>query len=122
MIKRLAIGVAVASLLVLPVAAAPKDPGKPDMYGNDPHWVKDVLYKCVVYTSRPEPNMFVRWYGKCVDGVAQGKGQMVWYRSNQFAAKYDGPVVNGMRQGFCHGFSHIADAESVDQTMQRLFF
>jgi hypothetical protein len=108
-IKRLFAITAVAAALALPAAAAPKDPGKPDMYGNDPHWVKDVLYKCVVYTSRPEPNMFVRWYGKCVDGVAQGKGQMVWYRNNQYAAKYDGPVVNGMRQGLGYYYTPAGD-------------
>ena len=114
MITRLAIGAAVAALLVLPATAAPKDPGKPDMYGNDPHWVKDVLYKCVVYTSRPEPNMFVRWYGKCVDGVAQGDGQVVWYRNNQYAAKYDGPVVNGMRQG--RGYYYTPNGDTFSAT------
>jgi hypothetical protein len=108
MLKRLAIAAFVAAL-ALPAAAAPKDPGKPDMFGNDPHWVKDVLYKCVVYTSRPEPNMFVRWYGKCVDGVAQGNGQVVWYRNNQYAAKYDGPVVNGMRQGVGYYYTPNGD-------------
>lgn len=99
MLKRVLLATAVVALAALPALAGPKSPGKPDMYGNDPHWVKDVLYKCVVYTSRPEPNMFVRWYGECVDGVAQGNGQVVWYRNNQYAAKYDGPVVDGMRHG-----------------------
>ncbi|MDB5472260.1 MAG: hypothetical protein JWR84_3820 [Caulobacter sp.] len=118
MLKRLVIVAAVAaaaasSMGALPALAAPKDPGKPDMYGNDPHWVKDVLYKCVVYTSRPEPNMFVRWYGKCVDGVADGRGQMVWYRNNQYAAKYDGPVVRGMRQGRGDYWTPAGDRFSV---------
>ena len=97
--KRLLTMIALACAIAAPAAAAPKDPGKPDMYGNDPHWVKDVLYKCVIYTSRPDPKAFVRWYGKCVNGVAEGQGSMVWYVNNRYAAKYEGPVVKGARHG-----------------------
>lgn len=68
-------------------------------YAKDPHWVVDPLSKCAVYNTRPDPAVTVRWTGPCVNGMAEGKGIVVYSRNNRFAAKYDGGMSGGARHG-----------------------
>ncbi|CAN5902060.1 hypothetical protein BH11PSE1_BH11PSE1_18880 [soil metagenome] len=68
-------------------------------YAKDPHWVVDPFSKCAVYNTRPDPAISVRWTGACVNGMAEGKGIVVYSRNNRFAAKYDGAMSGGARNG-----------------------
>ena len=68
-------------------------------YAKDPHWVVDPLSKCAVYNTRPDPAVTVRWTGPCVNGMAEGKGIVVYSRNARFAAKYDGGMSGGARPG-----------------------
>lgn len=82
------------------VPAQPKPAGARYVdYAKDPHWVVDPLSKCAVYNTRPDPAITVRWSGKCVNGMAEGKGIVVYSRNNRFAAKYDGGMSGGARNG-----------------------
>lgn len=82
------------------VPAQAKPPGARYVaYANDPHWVVDPLSKCAIYNTRPGPALTVRWSGRCVDGMADGQGTIVYSRSNRFAAKYEGGVSGGARNG-----------------------
>ena len=82
------------------VPAQPKPPNARYVdYARDLHWVVDPLSKCAIYNTRPDPAITVRWAGPCVDGMAQGKGTVVYSRNNRFTAKYDGGMSGGARNG-----------------------
>ena len=82
------------------VPAQPKPPNARYVdYARDLHWVVDPLSKCAIYNTRPDPAITVRWAGACVDGMAQGKGTVVYSRNNRFTAKYDGGMSGGARNG-----------------------
>ena len=82
------------------VPAQPKPPNARYVdYARDLHWVVDPLSKCAIYNTRPDPAITVRWAGPCVNGMAEGKGIIVYSRNNRFAAKYDGGVSGGARNG-----------------------
>lgn len=94
------IAIVLALLLTpLPAGAQPRPVGRPDLTGNDPHWLKDFGSKCAAYVTRPERGLTIRWFGKCVNGVAEGQGVIAWYRDNRLAGKHDGAFVRGVRQG-----------------------
>ncbi|MBR7619609.1 hypothetical protein JKL49_09440 [Phenylobacterium sp. 20VBR1] len=95
-----------AAALLAAGSAQAQAPGQPKPagtryvdYAKDPHWVVDPLSKCAVYNTRPDPAITVRWAGPCVNGMAEGKGIIVYSRNNRFAAKYDGGVSGGARNG-----------------------
>nr|QQZ48674.1 hypothetical protein JKL49_14320 [Phenylobacterium glaciei] len=95
-----------AAALLAAGSAQAQAPGQPKPagtryvdYAKDPHWVVDPLSKCAVYNTRPDPAITVRWAGPCVNGMAEGKGIIVYSRNNRFAAKYDGGVSGGRATG-----------------------
>ena len=108
-IAMIAVGLAlVAGAAQAQAPGMPKPPGARFVpYANDPHWIVDPLSKCAVYNARPDPTLTVRWAGRCVDGVAEGNGTIVYSRNNRFAAKYEGGVSGGARNG--RGVYYVAN-------------
>jgi hypothetical protein len=112
-VAKISIALAAVGLMLVarPVEAQPRPVGRPDLTGADPHWMKDFGSKCAAYVTRPERGLTIRWFGKCVNGVAQGEGTIAWYRDNQYAGKHDGAFVGGVRQG--RGVYRLANGDSL---------
>jgi hypothetical protein len=95
----------------------------PAAYGQ-PHagaFVADIKSGCKVWNPHPQPNETVTWSGNCVNGLAQGPGNLQWlnnsrpYETDQGewnegrqsgrgtqdwgSGRYDGELVNGEPQG-----------------------
>lgn len=113
--RRALIAVVVLGALGASTAGAqPRPVGRPDLTGNDPHWLKDVGSKCAAYVIRPEKGLTIRWFGKCVNGVAEGQGAIAWYRDNRLAGKHDGRFAQGVRQG--HGVYRLPNGDNLHAT------
>lgn len=49
------------------------------LYAAEPIWFEDSTKGCLVFNPNPQPNETVTWSGGCVDGNAEGVGEIVWY-------------------------------------------
>lgn len=49
------------------------------LYAAEPIWIKDSTKGCLIFDPSPQPNETVTWSGSCVDGKADGAGEIVWY-------------------------------------------
>ena len=59
-----------------------------------PNWIVADNQPCRVYNPYPEPGESVTWSGGCVDGKAEGEGQLVW-RSADSTKTYEGHMRAG---------------------------
>ena len=106
--------VLIASALWLSLSAAYGQPQAGD-------FVADVKSGCKVWNPHPQSNETVNWSGNCVNGLAQGRGNLQWlnnskpYEKDQGewnegrqsgrgtqdwgSGRYDGELVNGEPQG-----------------------
>jgi hypothetical protein len=54
---------------------------------------------CKVWSTQPASNEAVEWRGACVDGFAEGKGQLRWTVKDQPTRTYEGDMKAGRRSG-----------------------
>ncbi|MFS2006662.1 hypothetical protein ACEN9F_23935 [Duganella sp. CT11-25] len=54
---------------------------------------------CRVLNPNPMPNEYVRWSGGCKDGFAEGSGTLRWFYRGVATSAFDGPLLQGRRQG-----------------------
>ncbi|CAK0745954.1 hypothetical protein CCP2SC5_130004 [Azospirillaceae bacterium] len=66
-------------------------------------WIPDPKSGCKVWSSFPEPGESVSWDGPCEEGVAHGKGTLLWLKDGQPNGSYIGDRRRGKAQG--HGIN-----------------
>jgi hypothetical protein len=55
---------------------------------------------CKVYNPHPREHESVEWTGDCIDSVANGYGQLIWYlRGKKTENVYTGNMINGRPEG-----------------------
>ncbi|MEM6496476.1 MAG: peptidoglycan-binding protein, partial [Pseudomonadota bacterium] len=67
-----------------------------------PQWRSAANRACKVWNARPVAQEIITWDGKCVDGVASGRGklQLTWkYRGRRLGISFDGEYRNGRANG-----------------------
>jgi uncharacterized protein YceK len=78
-----------------------------DMHGYGIKWKADGQiqngiwknHKFISSHTGPTSNETVTWSGKCVNGLAQGKGTLQWYKNSIKTDKYVGNYVDGKMHG-----------------------
>ncbi len=68
------------------------------MQPSGSNWIAAENQPCQVYNPYPEPGESVTWSGECVDGRAEGEGELVWRSSDGGTKTY----VGRMRAGKFH--------------------
>ena len=65
-------------------------------------WVSDPITGCEIWAADTEPaeNIAI-WTGSCVDGKADGVGNLVWFKNGSLLGRYHGAMRDGKIQG--HG-------------------
>jgi hypothetical protein len=69
-------------------------------------WTTDPQTGCRPQDTHHEHHNWhqLRWWGPCVDGVADGEGILEWLQipliGGRFLARYEGRLRNGRRDGF----------------------
>src|ERR1700676_5352369 len=71
-------------------------------------FVADTKSRCKVWNPHPQPNETVNWSGGCVNGLAQGSGNLQWLRNDKPYEKDEGEWNGGRqwgrgRQEWCRG-------------------
>jgi len=96
----------------------------------DPGWAADPKTGCRVWDPHPQPRQSISWSGRCIDGFAEGRGIVQWFKDALVFEKdegewhegrqtgkgvqtwptgrYDGELRNGEPSG--HGVSTLGDA------------
>ena len=63
-------------------------------------WLRDAVTDCQIWTYGDEkPGEGAAWTGACLDGVASGRGTLIYWDADGFEARYDGDVVAGRAHG-----------------------
>ncbi len=62
-------------------------------------WIVDKTSGCKVWNPNPKPHETVNWFGKCVDGLANGTGLLKWYEGGKLISTGQGYVKNGRLRG-----------------------
>jgi hypothetical protein len=64
-------------------------------------FVADPKSGCKVWNPHPQPDEVVNWSGACVNGLAQGSGNLRWLKNNKPYEKDEGAWNEGRQSG--HG-------------------
>jgi hypothetical protein len=64
-------------------------------HAQAPGWIADPKTGCKVWAARTGPSASVDWTGSCKDGLADGRGTVIWINGN----KYEGDLKDGKYQG-----------------------
>jgi hypothetical protein len=62
-------------------------------------FVADAISGCKVWNPHPLPDEAAKWSGACVNGLAQGRGNLQWSRNNKPHEKDEGEWNEGRQQG-----------------------
>ena len=54
---------------------------------------------CLVSVDKPTPETEIIWTGGCKEGLAAGRGKLVWFEGNKFVAAYSGEMASGKWEG-----------------------
>lgn len=68
---------------------------------EDGEWIKDDK-GCKVWSdakAEERGQWSATWTGQCKKGVAEGPGALNWYKNDILAQRYEGPLINGKRDG-----------------------
>jgi hypothetical protein len=82
-----------------PALAANAADFKPDLTGNDPHWIEDKVAHCWVGNPDPQLGESVSWSGACMAGLATGPGVVTWYRNGRVEGRDSGTYKGGILTG-----------------------
>ena len=77
-----------------------------------PGWITATNQPCKIWNPAPQPNESVTWSGPCKDGLASGKGVLVWTENGKPDVKFEGEYANGKRNG--HGVMITPDGNRVE--------
>lgn len=72
---------------------------QPDLSGNDPHWVRDVMSDCWAYYTDGTDLVSFTWTGACKDHVLDGKGTLTWFRGSKMERTDEGVFRLGRNNG-----------------------
>ena len=67
---------------------------------SGPNWIKAQNQPCMVWDPAPGDGNTATWSGRCTDGMASGRGKLVW-RGSRGELTYEGDYVDGRMHG--HG-------------------
>ena len=62
-------------------------------------FVADAKTGCKIWNPHPQPNETVSWSGACVNGLAQGSGNLQWLNDNKPYEKDEGEWKEGRQSG-----------------------
>lgn len=88
-----------AVLFATPALAADAVVEKPDLSGNDPHWVQDRKTKCWAGTPDPVEGQTIQWAGDCVNGLVSGLGVLSWYKDGNIIGRDSSNFKDGIPWG-----------------------
>jgi len=89
----------------LPAMAQTENPAPAD-------WITVTNQPCKVWNPAPVGNEAVTWSGECKDGLATGKGVLLWMVNGKPDAIYQGEYANGKRNG--HGVLITPDGGRIE--------
>jgi len=72
-----------------------------------PDWIADPKTGCRVWNSNPQPGETVNWDGSCLNGRAEGRGTLQWFKDGNPSGRYEGEYRDGRLSGW--GVSTFAD-------------
>jgi hypothetical protein len=111
--RTLALLSALVAFVAIPALAADDDAAfKPDLSGDDPHWVQDRRSKCWAGTPDPMPGLSMQWSGDCVNGLVSGLGQLTWYVNGQMVGRESTNFKDGIPWG--HGRIHQGNGQMYE--------
>lgn len=83
----------------------------PSAFATDT-WLVSTDSGCKIYNPKPQPDESVTWSGDCVDGYAQGYGEMRWYVHSELQGSY----VGDWKDGKMHGKGTMKYTDGVEYT------
>lgn len=63
-------------------------------------WFQASNSTCKVWNDNPVPGESVVWAGPCNDGIANGNGELQWYKNGKPNGRYVGSINAGVKHGF----------------------
>ena len=91
---------------------AQRDETKPDLSGNDPHWIEDTVSQCWAANPNPAGNESISWSGACEGGLLSGVGTLTWSQNGRISGRDQGTFKDGRLTG--RGTITSADGTSYD--------
>ena len=91
------VGLALLSLLLIAVVA-----GSEPSLAQAPQpgaWIADPGTSCKVWNPNPQGGETVKWSGPCVNGLAQGRGSLQWFKDNRLLEQDEGEWQGGRQTG-----------------------
>jgi len=64
-------------------------------------WISDIKSGCKVWNYHPTTNETITYIGNCVDGKANGKGSITWYKDGNKIGLSKGEYIDGRINGNC---------------------
>ncbi len=99
------VAAAAIAFVTFQAMAQPNNPAHPD-------WITTTNKPCKVWNPEPQANESVTWSGPCKDGLASGKGVLLWTENGKPDVEFDGEYANGKRNG--HGVLITPDGKRVE--------
>jgi MORN repeat protein len=65
----------------------------------DPGWAADPKTGCRVWDPHPQPRQSISWSGRCIDGFAEGRGIVQWFKDALVFEKDEGEWHEGRQTG-----------------------
>jgi hypothetical protein len=62
-------------------------------------WIADPGTWCKVWNPNPQGGESIKWSGACVNGVAQGRGSLQWFKDDRLLEQDDGEWQDGRQTG-----------------------
>jgi hypothetical protein len=90
-----------AAVLIMAGAAAAQTNERPDLPGNDPHWIEDTVAHCWAANPNPEGGEVISWSGACENGTLNGPGTLTWSKDGRITGRDEGTFRDGRLTG--HG-------------------
>jgi hypothetical protein len=95
--RHLSLTVFAAALLCSATAGAQDE--KPDLSGNDPHWIRDPVSQCWAGNPHPQEGESISWSGACEGGLLTGPGTLTWSLKGRVIGRDSGTFKGGILSG-----------------------
>jgi hypothetical protein len=66
---------------------------------TQPGWIADPKSGCRMWIAGPASDDVVFWSGACANGVAEGRGVLLWFKGGKPNVLYEGELRSGKRNG-----------------------
>jgi hypothetical protein len=100
------------ALLAVAGAVAAQTNERPDLSGNDPHWIEDRLAHCWAANPNPEGGETIAWSGTCENGTLSGPGTLTWSKDGRITGRDEGTFRDGRLTG--HGRISSSDGTTYE--------